>query len=71
MTISNLVRVIPGGLLIFYPSYPVLQKCQEVWQQSGLWSSINTQKVNKPFSIIILQIKNIRVAQQCFSWILF
>lgn len=46
MAISNLVRVIPGGLLIFYPSYPILQKCQEVWQQSGIWGNINNQKVN-------------------------
>ncbi|KAG5877171.1 hypothetical protein JTB14_032123 [Gonioctena quinquepunctata] len=42
--ILNLTRVIPNGLLIFFPSYPIMLKCQEYWQQNGLWSDINAQK---------------------------
>ena len=30
-TIISLVRVIPGGVLIFFPSYSVMEKCIESW----------------------------------------
>ncbi|XP_047110778.1 regulator of telomere elongation helicase 1 homolog [Schistocerca piceifrons] len=43
-TILNLSRIIPGGLLVFFPSYPVLKKCQEEWQLSGIWSQICVSK---------------------------
>ncbi|XP_069675040.1 regulator of telomere elongation helicase 1 homolog [Periplaneta americana] len=39
-TILNISRVVPHGLLVFFPSYPLLYSCQEKWQQSGLWSRI-------------------------------
>lgn len=44
MTISNVARMVPHGMLIFFPSYPVMAKCQEEWQKSELWSSINQLK---------------------------
>lgn len=34
----------PNGLLIFFPSYPLLNKCQEFWQENGIWSQISRQK---------------------------
>ncbi|XP_023015854.2 regulator of telomere elongation helicase 1 homolog [Leptinotarsa decemlineata] len=43
-SILNLTRVIPNGLLIFFPSYPIMLKCQQHWQECGLWSDINAQK---------------------------
>ncbi|KAB7494881.1 Regulator of telomere elongation helicase 1-like protein [Armadillidium nasatum] len=39
-TILNFSRIVPGGLLVFFPSYPQLRKCQEFWQGNGIWSSI-------------------------------
>ncbi|XP_050299397.1 regulator of telomere elongation helicase 1 homolog isoform X2 [Anthonomus grandis grandis] len=42
--IVNLSRIIPNGLLIFFPSYPVMQKCQDTWQSEGIWGNITSQK---------------------------
>ncbi|KDR13998.1 Regulator of telomere elongation helicase 1-like protein [Zootermopsis nevadensis] len=44
MTVLNVCRVVPHGILVFFPSYPVLYKCKEEWQQSGLWSKIAALK---------------------------
>ncbi|XP_053624650.1 regulator of telomere elongation helicase 1 homolog [Plodia interpunctella] len=43
-TILSFCRVVPDGLLIFFPSYPIMTKCQENWQAEGIWSSINNIK---------------------------
>ncbi|OWR55404.1 regulator of telomere elongation helicase 1 protein [Danaus plexippus plexippus] len=43
-TILSFSRVIPDGLLVFFPSYPIMTKCQEMWQAEGIWSSINSIK---------------------------
>ncbi|KAJ8952435.1 hypothetical protein NQ318_014527, partial [Aromia moschata] len=39
-SVLNLCRVIPHGLLIFFPSYPTMEKCAQYWQECGLWSNI-------------------------------
>lgn len=28
----NFARVVPNGLLVFFPSYPIMEKCIENWQ---------------------------------------
>ncbi|XP_075992983.1 regulator of telomere elongation helicase 1 homolog [Anticarsia gemmatalis] len=43
-TILSFSRVVPDGLLVFFPSYPIMSKCQEMWQNEGIWSSINNIK---------------------------
>ncbi|XP_049283993.1 regulator of telomere elongation helicase 1 homolog [Anopheles funestus] len=43
-TALSLCPIIPGGLLIFFPSYPLLNKCTEEWQASGIWAQINRIK---------------------------
>ncbi|XP_055628054.1 regulator of telomere elongation helicase 1 homolog [Toxorhynchites rutilus septentrionalis] len=43
-TVLAFAPVIPGGLLVFFPSYPLLHKCQESWQESGLWAQISRIK---------------------------
>lgn len=43
-TILSFTRVVPDGLLVFFPSYPIMNKCQEMWQSEGIWSSINNIK---------------------------
>ncbi|KAF7270392.1 hypothetical protein GWI33_016626 [Rhynchophorus ferrugineus] len=44
MTIVNLSRIIPDGLLIFFPTYPIMNKCQSTWQEEGIWTSISNNK---------------------------
>lgn len=43
--ISNLLRFIPDGVLIFFPSYPIMFKCQKFWKEAGMWESIVNIKV--------------------------
>uniref|UniRef100_A0A182XXV8 Regulator of telomere elongation helicase 1 homolog n=1 Tax=Anopheles stephensi TaxID=30069 RepID=A0A182XXV8_ANOST len=43
-TALSLCPIIPGGLLIFFPSYPLLHKCSEDWQATGIWAQINRIK---------------------------
>lgn len=43
-TIANFARIIPEGLLVFFPSYTVLNQCKEHWEQSGIWNQIFSQK---------------------------
>lgn len=43
-SIVNLTRIIPDGLLIFFPSYPIMQKCSQHWQAEGIWSNICQNK---------------------------
>ncbi|KAM5135033.1 regulator of telomere elongation helicase 1 [Mantella aurantiaca] len=44
MTIGNIARVVPHGLLIFFPSYPVMDKSLEFWKENGLSSRIEDVK---------------------------
>ncbi|GAB0096775.1 Regulator of telomere elongation helicase 1 homolog [Sergentomyia squamirostris] len=43
-TILSFSPVIPGGVLIFFPSYTLMSKCQTSWQESGLWTQISNVK---------------------------
>ncbi|EDX17171.1 GD16747 [Drosophila simulans] len=43
-TILNVARIVPDGLLVFFPSYPMLNKCVDAWQASGLWADISCKK---------------------------
>ena len=33
----NFSRIVPNGLLVFFPSYPVMNKCLEHWQVSHVF----------------------------------
>lgn len=46
-TILSLCPVIPHGLLVFFTSYSMLNKCRDAWQTNGIWSQI--QKVKPVF----------------------
>ncbi|RUS72888.1 hypothetical protein EGW08_019348 [Elysia chlorotica] len=43
-TITNFARVVPNGLLVFFPSYPVMEACIESWKNSNQWTIISQYK---------------------------
>ncbi|KAJ6638998.1 Regulator of telomere elongation helicase 1 like [Pseudolycoriella hygida] len=43
-TILSLCNVIPNGLLVFFTSYFILNKCRDTWQASGIWAQIHRVK---------------------------
>lgn len=47
-TILSFCPSIPGGLLIFFPSYFIMNTCKDKWQASGIWAQIQR---NKPIFI--------------------
>ncbi|KAL3869006.1 hypothetical protein ACJMK2_041741, partial [Sinanodonta woodiana] len=42
--IVNFARVVPSGLLIFFPSYPLMEKCLEYWKETNIWGRIEQYK---------------------------
>ncbi|XP_026553539.1 regulator of telomere elongation helicase 1 [Pseudonaja textilis] len=43
-TVVNLVRIIPNGLLVFFPSYPVMDKSLEYWKAHDFTKKIEALK---------------------------
>lgn len=43
-TILSFCPLVPDGLLVFFPSYPILETCQKAWQETGVWSQIQRIK---------------------------
>ncbi|XP_035825693.1 regulator of telomere elongation helicase 1 isoform X2 [Aplysia californica] len=43
-SIRNFARIVPNGLLVFFPSYPVMERCIEKWKASNLWNVITQYK---------------------------
>ncbi|XP_043245532.1 regulator of telomere elongation helicase 1-like [Amphibalanus amphitrite] len=43
-TVANVARLVPDGLLVFFPSYSMLRACHEAWQTNGVWGRIAANK---------------------------
>ncbi|XP_064395441.1 regulator of telomere elongation helicase 1-like isoform X2 [Halichondria panicea] len=43
-TIVNFARIIPNGLLVFFPSYPVMNGCVDTWKGNGIFQRIESCK---------------------------
>lgn len=43
-TILEFSKVVPDGLLVFFPSYSVMNICMNFWRNNDIWSLINEQK---------------------------
>lgn len=44
LTIKTVASVTPNGLLVFFPSYVLMNKARETWEQSGMLKAINDVK---------------------------
>ncbi|XP_012583624.1 PREDICTED: regulator of telomere elongation helicase 1 [Condylura cristata] len=42
--LGNIARVVPHGLLVFFPSYPVMEKSLRFWQANGVASKLEALK---------------------------
>lgn len=54
-SLEEICKVVPGGCLIFFPSYKLMEKLRSRWSQTGQWSRLNAQKpvfVGKVISLI-------------------
>lgn len=44
ISLEEICKVVPGGALVFFPSYKLLDKLQMRWSQTGQWSNLNAKK---------------------------
>ena len=44
LAILETARRVPDGMLIFFPTYNLLQASQAVWQQTGIWAELGRVK---------------------------
>jgi len=44
-SIAAIAKTVKGGILIFYPSYALMNKCYEQWGDSGSLNLIQKHKV--------------------------
>ncbi|XP_020272956.1 Fanconi anemia group J protein homolog isoform X2 [Asparagus officinalis] len=43
-SLEEICKIVPGGALVFFPSYKLLEKLRLRWCQTGQWSRLNAQK---------------------------
>lgn len=43
-TVSRVAKVTPGGLLVFFPSYGLLEQCFDIWDSYKILPSILASK---------------------------
>lgn len=49
-TLLNLSKIVPDGLLVFFPSYTLMDQCVELWKKSmggskSIWESVSQNKI--------------------------
>jgi chromosome transmission fidelity protein 1 len=42
--VVNFARIVPGGMVVFLPSYRTLEKVKNLWDEKGLMNSIRNKK---------------------------
>ncbi|KAJ0966761.1 hypothetical protein J5N97_023678 [Dioscorea zingiberensis] len=43
-SLEEICKIVPGGALVFFPSYKLLEKLRNRWCQTGQWNRLNAQK---------------------------
>lgn len=41
---ANFARIVPGGMVVFLPSYRTLEKVKNLWDEKGIMGSIRNKK---------------------------
>ena len=44
-TVGSVAKSTPGGILVFFPSYALMNKCYEQWERAGTLNIIQKYKV--------------------------
>lgn len=44
LAIEECARIVPDGLLVFFPSYKLMEKLSARWKSTGQWKRITKQK---------------------------
>jgi chromosome transmission fidelity protein 1 len=42
--VANFARIVPGGMVVFLPSYKTLEKVKNLWDEKGIMGSIRNKK---------------------------
>jgi Rad3-related DNA helicase len=48
-SVAKIAENTPGGMLIFFPSYRVMEKCYEIWESQRVTQDIETKAAKKVF----------------------
>ncbi|KAK3010623.1 hypothetical protein RJ639_012326 [Escallonia herrerae] len=43
-SLEEICKIVPGGCLVFFPSYKLMEKLCSRWHETGQWSRLNAQK---------------------------
>lgn len=43
-SLEEIFFIAPGGCLVFFPSYELMEKLQKRWSETGQWSRLNARK---------------------------
>jgi Rad3-related DNA helicase len=44
-SLARIAEITPGGILMFFPSYRVMEQCYDHWQDSGIIQEIERNKL--------------------------
>ncbi|XP_026685645.1 regulator of telomere elongation helicase 1 homolog [Diaphorina citri] len=54
-TVLNTAGIVPGGLLVFFPSFAMMEKCMTMWVEAGMWSKI-IEKKKSSLSFLVFKV---------------
>lgn len=44
-SLEEIFKIVPGGCLVFFPSYKLMEKLCKRWCETGQWSQLNAKKL--------------------------
>lgn len=43
-SLDEICKIVPGGCLVFFPSYKLMEKLSSRWKETGQWARLNARK---------------------------